>query len=58
MAVYDNDIATRNRNANTIATVRIVRRLGPRFIRGHRSTRLTAVWTIRLRQLSAREVLV
>jgi hypothetical protein len=47
----------RNGRWNQRANVRSVRWHGPRFIKGRRSSRLTAVWTLRVRKTSTSEVL-
>ncbi len=47
----------RNQEWNQRAKVRSTRWHGPRFIKGRRSSRLTAVWTLRARKTSTSEVL-
>ena len=47
----------RNERRCLRARIRSVRWHGPRFIKGRRSSRLTAVWTLRARKTSTSEVL-
>jgi hypothetical protein len=58
MKEYGSSYHGRNRKRNERAKVRSVRWHGPRFVKGRRSSRLTAVWTVRARKSAVSEVTV
>jgi hypothetical protein len=56
MHEYSTVYRRRNGRNKSHARMRSLKWHGPRFIRGRRSTRLTAVWQLRPRRLMSSEV--